>query len=141
MSSSIFLQKFIQKNLREGERIMSETNVTTKSKKFHHLNEEGEEKLKFCLKWKFPKLARQIGISHSTLYEEIKRGTITQMKSDLTYCQKYFSDVGQKIIEKILVSLSKFYKLKILWISLKKKFWKMVAGFSLRLCNSSQTVW
>ena len=29
---------------------MSEMNVTTKSKKFHHLNEEGEEKLKFCLK-------------------------------------------------------------------------------------------
>ena len=58
-----------------------------------------EEKLKFCLKWKFPKLARQVGISRSTLYEEIKRGTVTQLNSDLTCCQKYFSNVGQRVYE------------------------------------------
>ena len=42
-------------------------------------------------------IARQVGISRSTLYEEIKRGTVMQMNSDLTYCKKYFSDVGQRV--------------------------------------------
>ena len=44
-------------------------------------------------------IARQVGISRSTLYEEIKRGTVTQLNSDLTCCKKYFSDVGQRVYE------------------------------------------
>ena len=53
------------------------------------------------LKMKISKaeIARQVGISRSTLYEEIKRGTVTQLNSDLTYCKKYFSDVGQRVYE------------------------------------------
>ncbi len=58
-------------------------------------------KIEVLLKMKIPKaeIARQVGISRSTLYEELKRGTVTQMKSDLTYCEKYFSDVGQRVYE------------------------------------------
>ena len=42
-------------------------------------------------------IARQVGISRSTLYLELKRGTVIQMNSDLTHCKKYFSDVGQRV--------------------------------------------
>lgn len=78
---------------------MSETNISTKSPRFHHLNEFQRGKIEALLKMKIPKaeIARQVGISRSTLYEELKRGTVTQMKSDLTYCKKYFSDVGQRV--------------------------------------------
>ena len=78
---------------------MTEMNVTTKSKKFHHLNEFQRGQIEVMLKMKISKaeIARQVGISRSTLYLELKRGTVTQMNSDLTHCKKYFSDVGQRV--------------------------------------------
>ncbi len=92
---------------------MSEINISTKSKKFHHLNEFQRGKIEILLKMKIPKaeIARQIGISRSTLYEELKRGTVTQMKSDLTYCKKYFSDVGQRVYEIRRKNCRKPYKI------------------------------
>ncbi len=53
------------------------------------------------LKLKVPKaqIARELGISRSTLYEEIKRGTVTQLTSELVQVQRYFADAGQRVYE------------------------------------------
>ena len=76
---------------------MYEVNATTKIKKFHHLNEFQRGQIEALLKMNLPKtqIAKQIGISRSTLYLELKRGTTTQMNSDLTHCKKYFAYTGQ----------------------------------------------
>ena len=42
-------------------------------------------------------IAKQVGIARSTLYEELKRGTVDQMRSDLTYYKRYFADTGQLV--------------------------------------------
>ena len=36
----------------------------------------------------------------ATLYRELKLGTVTQMKSDFTFCEKYFADSEQDKYEK-----------------------------------------
>ncbi|MBR1552843.1 MAG: IS30 family transposase, partial [Schwartzia sp.] len=50
---------------------------------------------------KLPKtqIAKQVGIARSTLYEELKRGTVDQMRNDLTHYKRYFADTGQLIYE------------------------------------------
>ena len=40
-----------------------------------------------------------MGIGCSTLYEELKHGTVIQMNSDLTTREEYFADVGQRVYE------------------------------------------
>ena len=41
------------------------------------------------------KIAKYLGIARSTLYEEIKRGMVTQKRSDWTYYEQYFAQSGQ----------------------------------------------
>ena len=41
------------------------------------------------------KIAKDLGITHSTLYEEIRRGMLTQKRSDWTYFEQYFTQSGQ----------------------------------------------
>lgn len=45
------------------------------------------------------KIAEILGIARSTLYEELKRGTVEQMDTNLIKYKKYFSDVGQRVYE------------------------------------------
>ena len=40
-----------------------------------------------------------MGISHSTLYREIKRGTAEQLDTNLRKYKRYFYDVGQRVYE------------------------------------------
>ena len=81
---------------------MYETNVIIQSKKFHHLNKFQRGQIEALLKLNLPKtqIAKQVGISRSTLYLELKRGTTTQMNSDLTFREEYFAYTGQVVYEK-----------------------------------------
>lgn len=80
---------------------MSQEQYSTKGRKFKHLNEYQRGKIEVMLKLKIPKarIAKELGISRSTLYEEIKRGTVTQLTSELMEVQRYFADVGQRVYE------------------------------------------
>ena len=93
---------------------MSETNVITKSKKFHHLNNFQRGQIEALLKLNLPKTQIEVGISRSTLYEELKRGTVTQMNSDLSAKNILLiqDKLFIKIVAKILASLSKFHRSK-----------------------------
>ena len=81
---------------------MSDTDYTTKSRKFHHLTEIQRGQIEAMVKLKVPKvqIAIKVGISRSTLYEELKRGTVTQKNSDLTTREEYYAETGQIIYEK-----------------------------------------
>ena len=80
---------------------MSNTDCITKPRKFHHLTEIQRGEIQAMVKLKVPKvqIAIIVGISRSTLYEELKRGTVIQMNSDLTTREEYFADVGQRVYE------------------------------------------
>lgn len=43
------------------------------------------------------KIAKMLGIARSTLYQELKRGTVTQMDTNLVKYEKYFADAGQRV--------------------------------------------
>ena len=81
---------------------MSNTDCITKSRKFHHLTEIQRGQIEAMVKLKVSKIqiAIKVGISRSTLYEELKRGTVTQKNSDLTTREEYFAEVGQIVYEK-----------------------------------------
>ena len=81
---------------------MSDTDYTTKNRKFHHLTEIQRGQIEAMVKLKVSKkqIAIRVGISRSTLYEELKRGTVTQKNSDLTTRQEYFAETGQIVYEK-----------------------------------------
>ncbi len=56
------------------------------------------------------RIAQKVGIARSTLYEELKRGTVEQMNSDLTKRREYFADTGQLIYEEHRKVCRKPYK-------------------------------
>ena len=43
------------------------------------------------------KIAKILGIARSTLYEELKRGTVEQIDTNLKPYKKYYADVGQRV--------------------------------------------
>lgn len=57
---------------------MCRNHYTTKERKFKHLTKEKRAQIKILLKQKTSKakIATLLGILHSTLYEELKRGTV-----------------------------------------------------------------
>ena len=80
---------------------MTKSNYTPKRKKFHHLTKEKRAQLEILLKIipKVPKIkiATMLGIARSTLYEELKRGTVEQIDTNLKSYTKYYADVGQRV--------------------------------------------
>ncbi len=44
-------------------------------------------------------IAREIGIARSTLYNELKRGTVEQIDTELKISRRYFWDAGQRVYE------------------------------------------
>ena len=86
----------------KGRTRMSKTDCITKSRKFHHLTEIQRGQIQVMLEMEVPKvqIAVKVGISRSTLYEELKRGTVIQMNSDLTTREQYFAETGQIVYEK-----------------------------------------
>ena len=77
---------------------MSQKDYITKIRKFKHLTKEKRAQIEILLRRSVPKveIAKETGIAHSTLYDELKRGTVEQMNSELWY-RVYFYDVGQRV--------------------------------------------
>lgn len=61
-----------------------------------------EDKLLPCIKKAkaMHYIAKQLGKVPSTISREIKRGTVTQLRSDLSTYEAYFPEAGQAICEK-----------------------------------------
>lgn len=92
---------------------MTLDHYTTGRKKFKHLTIAKRGQIEALLKLGVSKveIAKQVGISRSTLYEELKRGTVDQLASDLKTHKKYFAETGQIIYEKHRKNSRKPYKL------------------------------
>ena len=80
---------------------MTQTNYTTGRRKFQHLTKEKRAQIEILLRQGFSKvhIAREVGISRSTLYLELARGTVEQLDSKLRSHHKYFWDAGQRVYE------------------------------------------
>ncbi len=80
---------------------MSQNNYTAKRKEFKHLTKEKRAQIEILLRQGVPKteIARAVGISRSTLYNELNRGTVDQLDSELRHCRRYFWDIGQRVYE------------------------------------------
>lgn len=80
---------------------MTQEYYTTKKRNFKHLTKEKRAQIEILLKQGMPKIqiAKEIGISRSTLYNELNRGTVEQMDTQLRTYRKYFYDVGQRVYE------------------------------------------
>lgn len=76
------------------------------NRKYRHLTREKRAQIEVLLQLKLPKsrIAREVGISRSTLYNELTRGTIQHLGSDLKPYTRYFGDTGQCVYEKIVKS-------------------------------------
>ena len=80
---------------------MTLDHYTTGRKKFKHLTIAKRGQIEALLKLGVSKveIAKQVGISRSTLYEELKRGTVDQLASDLKTHKKYFAETDPKEVE------------------------------------------
>ena len=80
---------------------MSTNNYTTKRRKFKHLTGEKRAQLELLLRQGITKteIAKVVGISRSTLYNELSRGTVEQLDSELRPYRCYFWDAGQRVYE------------------------------------------
>jgi transposase, IS30 family len=76
---------------------MSQKHSTIQRRSFKHLTSFQRGQIEALLAQKVPKfqIAIQVGIARSTLYQELKRGTVCQRRSDLTTYEKYFAQTGQ----------------------------------------------
>lgn len=91
---------------------MTIEHYTTGNRKFKHLTLKKRAQIEILLKqgMKKTKIAKEVGISRSTLYEELKRGTTEQIDTNLKSYKKYFSDLGQKRYEEHRKNSRKPYK-------------------------------
>lgn len=80
---------------------MTQNKYTTNGRKFKHLTKEKRAQIEILLQQGLPKaqIAKAVGIARSTLYNELKRGTVEQMDSQLCTYTRYFSDVGQRVYQ------------------------------------------
>ncbi len=80
---------------------MSDNNCTTKPRKFQHLSKEKRAQIQILLDSATPKvkIAQMLGIARSTLYRELRRGSTTQLDTNLNCYTRYFYDLGQKVYE------------------------------------------
>ena len=80
---------------------MTREQYTTKQRKFQHLTREKRAQIEILLRQGLPKvqIARAVGISRSTLYHELSRGTVEQIDTNLKKCRRYFGDAGQRVYE------------------------------------------
>lgn len=91
---------------------MFQTHSSTKHRTFKHLNACQRGQIEALLRLGVPKtkISKDLGISRSTLYAEIKRGTVAQRRSDWTYYEQYFAETGQMVYERHRARSRKPYK-------------------------------
>ena len=82
---------------------MTQEYYSTGRRKFQHLTSEKRAQLEILLKVKpkIPKteIAQMLGIARSTLYDELNRGSVKQLDTNLAEYKKYFADAGQRVYE------------------------------------------
>lgn len=80
---------------------MAQKEYTTKGRQFKHLTVEKRAQIEILLRRKVPKsqIAKEVGIARSTLYNELARGSVEQLDSELRTYRRYFYDVGQRVYE------------------------------------------
>lgn len=80
---------------------MSYTHSTTPTCSFKHLTKFRRGQIEILLRQKVPKtkIAALVGISRSTLYYELKRGTAEQFDSMMRTVYTYFAETGQLVYE------------------------------------------
>lgn len=80
---------------------MAQYNCTTKRRSFKHLNvyERGKIAALLAEKKSLRYIAKQLGRNVSTISREIKRGTVTQLRYDLSTYEAYFPEAGQAVYE------------------------------------------
>jgi len=90
-----------------------QSNSTTTARKFKHLSvyERGQIAALLEEGKSIRYIAKKLGRYPSTISREIKRGTTTQMKSDLSTYEKYFPETGQAVYEKNRMNCGAKYKL------------------------------
>ena len=78
---------------------MAQKEYSTKGRKFQHLTAEKRAQIEVLLRVKMPKseIARIVGIARSTLYNELARGSVVQLDSELRQHTRYFWDAGQRV--------------------------------------------
>ena len=78
---------------------MPYTNSTTTKRKFKHISSDIRANIQAFLSIGMPKaqIARKLGIARSTLYNELARGTVTQIDTHRKKYTKYFKEVGQRV--------------------------------------------
>ena len=76
---------------------MERKNCSTKSKKYKHLSESERYKIEALLegKQKVEAIARILKRNRSTIYREIRRGTIDRLEYELREKKQYRANVGQ----------------------------------------------
>lgn len=85
---------------------MTQGQYNTRKRKFQHLTREKRAQIEILLRQGVAKtqIAKTVGIARSTLYNELKRGTVEQIDTNLKKYHKYFWDVGQRVYEENRVS-------------------------------------
>ena len=80
---------------------MAQEQYTTSQRKFQHLTREKHAQIEILLRQGLPKvqIVRAVGISRSTLYNELSRGTVEQIDTNLKKYRRYFWDAGQRVYE------------------------------------------
>lgn len=75
---------------------MSQEEYSRRPREFKHMDVKERAQLEILLKQKMNKaqIARKLSISRSTVYEEIERGSVQQLDSELRPSIRYFADVG-----------------------------------------------
>ena len=81
---------------------MSHTNSNTHKRTFKHLTPIQRGKIEALLKQNISitAIAREINVHRSTIYREIKRGTVEQLDTHLKTHTRYFAETGQIVYEK-----------------------------------------
>jgi 5-methylcytosine-specific restriction endonuclease McrBC regulatory subunit McrC len=81
---------------------MTQGQYTTAQRKFKHLTREKRAQIEILLRQGLPKvqIARAVGISRSTLYNELKRGTVDQMDTHLKKYKVFILDTKYKQVSR-----------------------------------------
>lgn len=92
---------------------MPQPHSTTSKRTFKHLSFAQRAQIQGFLKAGIAKsqIVKLVGISRSTLYNELKRGTVTQLSSQLVPFKAYFADTGQLVYQQHRQACRKPYKL------------------------------
>ena len=76
-------------------------NEYTTNRTYRHLTREKRAQIEVLLQLKLSKsrIAREVGIARSTLYNELARGTVQQLGRNPEPYTRYFGDSGQRVYE------------------------------------------